>query len=113
VAKNKHIGSDFEDFLREEGILEEVDARVQKRVIADQLRAAMRSTKTSEVALARRMDTSRTVVRALLDPTSERSATVLTLVKAAEAVGCELQIAFSPRKSTRKARRRAASQRRA
>jgi antitoxin HicB len=100
MAKNKHIGSDFEDFLRDEGMLEEIDARVQKRIIAEQLRTAMGSKKLSEVALARRMDTSRTVVRNLLDPNNS-SATLLTLVKAAHAVGKTLGVSFMPARSER------------
>ena len=31
---NSHIGSDFDDFLREEGILAEVEAAAWKRVLA-------------------------------------------------------------------------------
>lgn len=31
--KNKHIGSNFEDFLKEEGIFDEVDAAARKRTI--------------------------------------------------------------------------------
>jgi antitoxin HicB len=93
MAKNKHIGSDFEDFLREDGILEEVDALVQKELIADQIRDAMRERSISEAALARAMKTSRTTVRSLLDPTSE-AATLVTLTKAAQALGRELRITF-------------------
>lgn len=93
MATHKHIGSDFEDFLREEGILEEVDARVQKRIIAEQLRHAMDAASLSESALARRMATSRTVVRSLLDPENE-SATLSTLVKAASAVGRHLTVSL-------------------
>lgn len=33
IAKNKHIGSTFESFLEEVGILEEVNAAVVKKVI--------------------------------------------------------------------------------
>lgn len=32
--KNKHIGSDFDDFLAEDGILEEVEAVAHKRLHA-------------------------------------------------------------------------------
>lgn len=108
MAKNKHIGSDFEDYLREEGILEEVDARVQKRLIAEQLRDAMAAQDLSEAALARRMDTSRTVIRNLLDPENE-SATLITLVKAASAVGRHLTVHLD--KPVAGARRRPASRR--
>jgi hypothetical protein len=41
AKKNKHIGGTFEDFLREDGLFEVVDAAVQKRIIAEQLREAM------------------------------------------------------------------------
>lgn len=108
MAKNKHMGSSFEDFLREDGILEEVDARVQKRLIAEQLRAAMNAQDLSEAALARRMETSRTVVRSLLDPEND-SATLITLVKAASAVGRRLT--FHLDEPVAAARRRPASQR--
>lgn len=30
----KHVGSDFDDFLRDEGLLEEVEAVAAKRVVA-------------------------------------------------------------------------------
>lgn len=32
MKKNKHIGSDFDDFLKEEGILEECENEAHKRV---------------------------------------------------------------------------------
>jgi uncharacterized protein YutE (UPF0331/DUF86 family) len=34
MKKNKHTGSDFDDFLKEEGIFEECTAEAIKRVIA-------------------------------------------------------------------------------
>ena len=37
MNKNKHRGSDFRDFLAEDDILEEVEARALKRAIALQL----------------------------------------------------------------------------
>jgi hypothetical protein len=39
---NRHIGSDFDDFLKEEGILEEAQAVAAKRVIAFQIKKAMK-----------------------------------------------------------------------
>ena len=38
---NQHTGSDFDDFLREEGILKEVTARAHKRLLSLQLAEAM------------------------------------------------------------------------
>lgn len=37
----KHIGSDFDDFLSDEGVLEEAEAVATKRVIAYQLAQEM------------------------------------------------------------------------
>ena len=39
--KNKHIGSNFDDFLKEENLLEEIQAAAIKRVIAYQIRKIM------------------------------------------------------------------------
>ena len=53
---NKHIGSDFDDFLKEEGIREEVTAAAIKRVIAWQLAEAMKRmhiTKTGQFVCIR------------------------------------------------------------
>ncbi len=103
MAKNKHIGQSLEDFLREDGILEEVDARVQKRIVADELQAAMKKQKISVVTMARRMKTSRTQVRRLLDPNDD-SATIISLARAAQAVGYRFRISFKPEPKTVKAR---------
>ena len=42
MSKNKHIGSDFDAFLAEQGELEEATAVAVKRVIAWQIEQAMR-----------------------------------------------------------------------
>ena len=36
--KNKHVGSNFDDFLKEEGIFPEAEAVAVKRVIAFQIK---------------------------------------------------------------------------
>jgi hypothetical protein len=43
MRKNKHIGSKFEDFLKEEGIFEEVEAAARKRVHKMRLEAKNKS----------------------------------------------------------------------
>ena len=35
--KNKHIGSNFDDFLEEEGILEEIEEMVAKKIFVFQM----------------------------------------------------------------------------
>lgn len=88
---NKHIGGDFDDFLRDEGILEDAEAVAAKRVIAYQIAQAMESAHISQSELARRMKTSRSAVERLLDPTNP-SVTLVTLERAATAVGKRLKI---------------------
>ena len=47
---NPHTGSSFDDFLKEDGIYEEVQARALKRALAEQLDDAMQSSKLSKVS---------------------------------------------------------------
>jgi uncharacterized protein YaaW (UPF0174 family) len=42
VKKKKHIGSSFEDFLKEEGILEETITQAVKRVLSWQISQSMK-----------------------------------------------------------------------
>ena len=54
-----HIGSDFDDFLREMDILEEVEAAATKRVLAWQVEQAFRAQNLTKAKLAAKMKTSR------------------------------------------------------
>jgi len=86
-----HIGSDFDDFLKEEGIQEEVTAAAIKRVIAWQLAEAMKRKHITKTEMAARMRTSRAVVNRLLDE-DDTSVTLATLARASLAVGIPLKI---------------------
>jgi hypothetical protein len=86
-----HIGSSFDDFLKETGIYEEVTARAIKRVITRQLKALMQAQGLTKAALAHRMRTSRAQLDRLLDPDNE-SVTLGTLTRAARAVGRNLRM---------------------
>ena len=55
--KNKNIGSDFDDFLTDEGMLEEVTAVAVKRVIAWQIEQEMSAQKITKTAMAKKMRT--------------------------------------------------------
>jgi hypothetical protein len=91
---NRHIGSDFDDFLKEEGILEEAQAVAAKRVIAFQIKKAMKEKNISKSRMTMRMRIkNRTQLNRLLDP-SNTSVTLSTLEKAANAIGKRLQIQF-------------------
>src|SRR5687767_12316830 len=108
MAKSKHIRYDFDHIQREKGILEDVNARTEKRTLTTGLSLARRQRGHSEAALARRMGTSRTVVRSLLDP-SNASATLLTVARAAHAVGRTVEVHLRrPRRTAAAPRRRAA-----
>lgn|SRR5690242_8044749 len=87
--KSKHIGSDFEDFLREEGRLEEATAIALKRVIAWEIQQAMEKANVTQAEMARRMRTSRAVIRRLLDG-DDPSVTLTTISKAANALGRDI-----------------------
>ncbi len=88
---NKYIGSDFDDFLVEEGIKEEVEAIATKRVLAYQLIDLMKQMELSQTTLAHKMRTSRSAVTRLLDP-GNQSVTLHTLSKAAGALGKRLRV---------------------
>jgi DNA-binding Xre family transcriptional regulator len=85
------IGSSFDDFLKEDGIYEEVTARAIKRVITRQLTALMKDDGLTKTELAKRMQTSRAQLDRLLDPENE-SVTLGTLTRAAHAVGRQLRM---------------------
>jgi antitoxin HicB len=91
VKKKGRIGSSFDDFLKEDGIYEEVTARAIKRVIVRQLDALMREQGLTKSELAKRMETSRAQLDRLLDPENE-SVTLATLTRAAQAVGRNLRM---------------------
>jgi DNA-binding Xre family transcriptional regulator len=88
---NKYTGSDFDEFLREEGILEEVTARVHKRLLALQLSEAMEASKISKTQLAERLQTSRSQIDRLLDP-DNTTVTLDSLERLAHAVGRQLKV---------------------
>jgi antitoxin HicB len=91
MNRKGRIGSSFDDFLKEDGLYEEVTARAIKRVIARQLGAEMRHHQLTKAALARRLRTSRAQLDRLLDPDNE-SVTLGTLARAAHAVGRKLKV---------------------
>ncbi len=94
MARHKNIGSSFDDFLEEEGILNEVDKVALKRVIAFQIRKEMETRKITQAEMARRMNTSRTVVSRLLCP-DNCSVTLNTLSNVATVLGKRLRVEFS------------------
>jgi len=92
--KNKHIGSSFDKFLQDEGLLAETEATALKRVIAYQIEKEMAERHLSKSTLARMMHTSRSSLNRLLDP-ENASVTLLTLESVALALGKRLKVQLS------------------
>ncbi len=91
MHSNPHIGGTFDDFLEEQGILEECEDTAIKQVLADQVSDLMKQKHLTKAAMAQRMNTSRSALDRLLDPTND-SVTLSTLQRAAVAVGKRLHI---------------------
>lgn len=97
---NKYLGSNFDEFLNDDGLIEEVTAAALKRVIAWQLAEAMKLQKVSKKALAERMHTSRTAVNRALDQ-NDAGMTLATLASAARALGQRVEVRLVPNTDTR------------
>ena len=95
MKKNPHEGSDFRDFLREQGILEEVEAAAVKKALALQLEKIRKQRALTKSAMAVKMRTSRAAVDRLLDG-SNQSVSLNTLSKAARVLGRKLKIELVP-----------------
>lgn len=91
MPKRSHRGSDFRDFLKEEGVLEEVETPALKRAISLQLQRLIQEKSLTKTEMAARMKTSRAAVERLLDD-SNPSVTLATLGEAAHALGRKLKI---------------------
>ncbi len=91
-SKNhQHIGSNFDEFLREEGIYEEVEAAALKKVIAAALARQMKRQHISVSKLAEALGTSRAAVSRVLDE-ENTSITLTTLSRTAMALGCKVRL---------------------
>lgn len=91
AKRNRHVGSSFDDFLTEEGLLEDATALAMKRVIAWQIAEAMKQRGISKKALAERMHTSRSHLDRILDE-RDTGLTLETLSRAAQALGYRVRI---------------------
>jgi len=101
MARNSHMGSDFDDFLREEGLLEGCSALALKRVIAWQLVEAMKAQGVSKSEMASRMRTSRSQLDRVLAAGEEGGGMTLeTLDRALEALGLSIRLEMQGSKKT-------------
>jgi predicted XRE-type DNA-binding protein len=90
---NKHLGSNFDDFLTEEGLLVEAEALAIKRILVARLEQAMSKRQLSKTDLAKIMHTSRAALNRLLDQ-NNTSVTLHTIVKAAKCLDQKITISL-------------------
>jgi antitoxin HicB len=91
--KKKHLGSNFEDFLEQDGMLESCRATAIKFKIAHELEKAMGRQNISKAEMAKRLKTSRTGIDRLLDP-ENTSITLNTMAKVAHLLGKRMDFAL-------------------
>jgi DNA-binding Xre family transcriptional regulator len=88
---NPHRGSSLDDFLKEEGVFEKMQATAIKEVLAWQIARAMEARKLSRKGMAEAMGTSRSQISRLLDP-KDGNVTLSTLERAARIVGRKVRL---------------------
>ncbi len=93
TSDTQHVGGDFDDFLKEEEIIEEVERVAIKRFVAYQVVQFMLNQGLTKTEMARRMRTSRASLDRLLD-SENGSVTLQTLERTARVLGRRLHIAL-------------------
>ena len=94
MTKNPHHGSSLEEFLTEDGLLEEATLLATKKVLALQIADIMKERGLTKTALAAQMGTTRAQLDRLLDPDND-GVTLATLKRAAKALGKTLRLEFA------------------
>jgi DNA-binding Xre family transcriptional regulator len=80
VMQKNRLGSNFDDFLKSQRLLDVTEATAIKRVIAHEIARGMKRRKLTKTEMANRMKTSRASLERLLDPANS-SVTLTTLSK--------------------------------
>lgn len=91
TMKQARVGSDFDDFLKQEGLLAECEAGALKRVVTWQIEQEMKRRKISRAKLASRMKTKPATLDRLFSE-KESSVTLQLLEQAALALGRKLKV---------------------
>jgi predicted XRE-type DNA-binding protein len=90
-SKGQISDETFDQFLADQGMLEDAEEVAIKRVLAWQIAEAMKAQGLTKTAMAARMNTDRRQLDRLLDPNNP-SVTLGTLRRAASAVGRKLRV---------------------
>ncbi len=91
MANSKYLGSSLDSFLKDEGVLDEVEAIAVKRVLAAEVAAYLTKNDVRKTAFAKRIRTSRSQLDRLLEPDNP-GVTLQTMVKAARGIGKKLEL---------------------
>lgn len=91
MKKNRHIGSSFDAFLEEEGLLAHSETVASKRVLAFLIEREMKRQRLTKSAMAAKMQTSRAALDRLLDP-ENTAVTLHTMERSASVLGKRLRI---------------------
>ena len=89
----KGIGQKFDDFLTEQGLLDEVNELSAKKLITYQLKQAMLEQKLTKSSIAKKLNTSRVAVDNILDPAFNTS--IDSLERFANILGKKLTISIN------------------
>jgi antitoxin HicB len=87
----EHIGSDFDDFLKQEGLLAECEASALKRVVTWQLEQEMKRRRITRAKLASRMKTNLATLNGLFSE-NDSAVSLQLLERAALALGRKLKV---------------------
>ncbi len=91
TKQNRHRGGNFDDFLKEQDIYEDVCAGAAKRVISSQIAQALTAQQKTVAELAREMKTSRAAIHRILDD-KNYSLSLRTLSRTAAALGKRIKL---------------------
>jgi antitoxin HicB len=91
VKSTERTGLSFDNFLKRDGIYDEVTAKAIKRTLTEQLNDAMETKSITKVEMAKRMATSRSQVDRLRNP-DNLCIQFDSLVRAASVIGKRVEI---------------------
>ena len=93
MLKKSHVGQNFDDFLLEEGIYEQVQLNALKKTLAHQIKTMMEEQGIRKTEMATRMKTSRSALERLLNEQAY-NVTIATISKAAAVLGKRIELSL-------------------
>jgi DNA-binding Xre family transcriptional regulator len=93
MMSNKHIGSNFDDFLEENSLLADAQAIACSRIVAWEIEQYLAKSNTTKTEFAAALKTSRASLDRLVNP-ENTSVNLNTLAKAGEVMGKKLELRY-------------------